>query len=99
VLHGSEAGLLWIMHVKVDLLDGVGDVKAGERQVLEGSGKALELSQISNRRPKLGGDLGLCDHWCQKWLAVYHARSLKNIESKLTLSGEEPIRLMFYGDS
>jgi hypothetical protein len=55
------------------------------------------VSRISNRR--LGGDLGLCVHRCQNWLAVHHVSSLKNIESKLTLSEEEPIRLMLYGDS
>jgi hypothetical protein len=33
------------MHVEADLLDGVGDVEAGERQVLEGPGEALEVSQ------------------------------------------------------
>jgi hypothetical protein len=47
------------MHVETDLLDDIGDVEAGERQVLEGHGKAHKLSQISNRRPRLDGDLGL----------------------------------------
>jgi hypothetical protein len=92
-------GLPWIMHVEADLLDDVGEVGAGERQVLEGSGEAPEVSQISNRRPRLSGDLGLCVHRCQNRLAVHHVNSLKNIESKLTLSEEELIRLMLYGDS
>jgi hypothetical protein len=43
VLHGGEVGLLGIMHVEADLLDGVDDVGAGERQVLEGP---LEVSRI-----------------------------------------------------
>jgi hypothetical protein len=51
--------------VEADLLDGVGEVEAGERQVLEGSGKAPEASRISNRRLRLNGDLGLCVHRCQ----------------------------------
>jgi hypothetical protein len=50
-------------------------------------------------RPGLGGDLGLCVHRRQNHLAVHHASSLKNIESKLTLSDEEPVHLMLYGDS
>jgi hypothetical protein len=50
------------MHVEADLLDGVGEVVAGERQVLEGSGEAPKVSQISNRRLGLSGDLGLCVH-------------------------------------
>jgi hypothetical protein len=50
-----EAKVQGIMHMKANLLDGVGDVGAGERQVLEGPGKAPELSWISNRRPESGG--------------------------------------------
>jgi hypothetical protein len=79
-LHGGEVGLSKIMHVEADLLDGVDDVGVGEHQVLEGPSEAPEVSQISNRRPGLGGDL-------------------KNMESKLTLSIEEPVRLMLYRDS
>jgi hypothetical protein len=98
VLHGGEVGLLWIMHVEVDLLDGISDVGAGERQVLEGPNEAPEVSRISNRRLGLGGDFGMRVHWHRNWLAVYHASSLKNIESKLTLSEEESASLMLYGD-
>jgi hypothetical protein len=46
----------------VDLLDDVGDVGSGERQVLEGPSEAPELSQISNTRPESSRDLGLCVH-------------------------------------
>jgi hypothetical protein len=77
MLHGSEVGLPWTIHVEADLLDGVCDVRAGERQVLEGPDEAPEVSRISNRRPGLSGDLGR--H--QNRLAVHHANSLKNIES------------------
>jgi hypothetical protein len=57
------------------------------------------VSQISNRRPGLNRDLGLCVHHCRNQLAVHRASSLKNVESKLMLSEEKPIRLMLYGDS
>jgi hypothetical protein len=86
------------MHVEADLLDDVGDVGAGECQVLEGPSETLEVSRISNRRLRLGGDLGLCVHRHRNQIAVHHASSLKNIESKLTLSEEELVRLMLYGD-
>jgi hypothetical protein len=85
--------------VELDLLDIVGDVGAGEHQVLEGLDKAPKVSWISNRRPKLGGYLGLCVHRCRNRLAVHHASLFKNIESKLMLSEEEPVSLMLYGDS
>jgi hypothetical protein len=55
-------GLLWIMHVEADLLDGVDDVGAGEHQVLECLNEAPEVSQISNRRAGLGRNLGLHVH-------------------------------------
>jgi hypothetical protein len=86
------------MHMKANLLDGVGDVGVGECQVLEGPGEAPKLSQVSNRRPGSGGDLGLRVNECRDWLAVHHASTLKDIESELALSEEESIYLMLYGD-
>jgi hypothetical protein len=87
------------MCVEADLLDGVGEVRVGECQVLEGPDEDPEVSRISNRKLGLGGDLGLHVHRRRNRLAVHHASSLENIESKLTLSEEEPVRLMLYGDS
>jgi hypothetical protein len=84
--------------MEADLLDGVSDVGAGERQVLKGPGEAPELSRISNRRPGSGGDLGLRVHGRRDWLAVHHASALKDVESELALSEEESIDLMLYGD-
>jgi hypothetical protein len=86
------------MHMKTNLLDGVGDVEMGEHQVLEGPGKAPELSLISNRRPESGGDIGLRVHRHRDWLVVHHASALKDIESELVLSEEESISLMLYED-
>jgi hypothetical protein len=57
------------------------------------------VSQISNMRPELGGDLSLCVQRRQNRLAIHHASSLKNIERTLTLSEEEPVHLMLYEDS
>jgi hypothetical protein len=87
------------MHVDANLLDSVGDVKVGERQVLEGPSEAPEVSRISNRRSRVGGDLGLCVHRRRNQLVVNYAISLKNVESKLTLSEDEPVYLMLYEDS
>jgi hypothetical protein len=99
VLHCSEVRLSGIMHMKANLLDEVGDVWAGECQVLEGLDETHELSWISNRRTRCGKDLGLRVHGRRDWLAVHHACMLKNIESELTLSEEESIGMMLYGDS
>jgi hypothetical protein len=86
------------MHMKTNLLDDIGDVEAGERQVLEGLGKTPELSWISNRRPRSGGDLGLRVHGHRDRLAVHHASVVKDVKSELTLSEEESNYLMLYGD-
>jgi hypothetical protein len=84
--------------MEADLLGGVGDVGAGERQVLEDPGEAPELSQISNRRPKSNRDFGLCVHGHRDRLAVHHASMLKDVESELALSEEESVCLMLYED-
>jgi hypothetical protein len=39
VLHRGEVRLPGIMHMEADLLNDVGDVRAGERQVMEGPGE------------------------------------------------------------
>jgi hypothetical protein len=98
VLHRGEVRLPKIMHVKADLMDNIGDVRTGERQVLEGPGKAPEVSRISNRRPGGGGDLDLHVHGRRDWLTFHHASALKDVESELVLSEEESIGLMLYGD-
>jgi hypothetical protein len=46
-----EVGLPRVIHVEAGLLDNIGDVGAGECQVLKGTSEAPELSWISNRRP------------------------------------------------
>jgi hypothetical protein len=86
------------MHVEVDLLDDVCDVGEGECRILESPNEAPKVSWISNRRPEVSEDLGLCVHQHRNQLAINHASMLKNIKSKLALSEEELIRLMFYGD-
>jgi hypothetical protein len=68
------------MHVEVDQLDNVNDVRVGEQE-----------SQ-TRWRPWL-----VCPPMLKP--PVHHANSLKNIESKLTLSEEEPVHLMLYRDS
>jgi hypothetical protein len=84
--------------MKENLLYDVGNVGAGERQVLEGPSEASKLSRISNRRPRSGGDLGLCVHGSRDWLAVHHPSALKDVTSELAPSEEETICLMLYGD-
>jgi hypothetical protein len=50
-LHGHQMGLLSVVHVQTDLLDGVGDVGPCECQVLESSCNAPELRGVLNGMP------------------------------------------------
>jgi hypothetical protein len=82
-LHNNEVGLTGVMHVDADLLDDVGNVGAGERQVLESTSEATKLSHISSTRLRLGEDLGLRVHGCQNWLVVHYVGTLKDVNSVL----------------
>jgi hypothetical protein len=86
------------MHMDTDRLDDVGDVRAGERQVMEGPIEAPEPSQSSKRRSGSGGYLGLHVHRHRDRLLVHHASTLKDVDSELALSEEEYIGLMLYSD-
>jgi hypothetical protein len=48
--------------MKANLMDSVGDVRADEREVLEGPDEALELSRISNMGLGSGRDLSMRVH-------------------------------------
>jgi hypothetical protein len=96
MLHYGEVRLSGIMHMEAYLLDGVGDVRASERRVLEGLSDAPELSWISKRRPRSGRDVGMRVNGRRGWLAVHHANTLKGVESELALSEEVSISLTLY---
>jgi hypothetical protein len=84
--------------MKANLVDGVGDVGVSKCQALEGPREATELSQVSNRRPRSGGDLSLRVNGRRDLLVVHHASMFKDVKSELVLSEEESIYLMLYGD-
>jgi hypothetical protein len=72
-----------VMHMEADLLDGIGDIGVGERQVLEDISETPKLSRINNRRPRLDRDLDLCIHGCQNYLVVHYAGALKDVKRVL----------------
>ena len=47
-LQCSKVRLPGIMHVKTDLLNGIGEIRPGEGQVLQGTGEAPVGSRISH---------------------------------------------------
>jgi hypothetical protein len=52
-------GLTGVMHVEAHLLDGVGDVRPSEGEVLESLDQATVGSRVADGSPCVGGDLGL----------------------------------------
>jgi hypothetical protein len=58
-LRSSKVRFPRAVHVGADLLNGVGDVRPGEGEVLEGSSQAAEVRGILNRGAISGGQLGL----------------------------------------
>jgi hypothetical protein len=90
-LHGREVGLPVVVHVQTYLLNGVGDVRPCECQVLESSCNAPELRDVLNRRPRVPNQLRLEVDWSRAWLAVRHDRTLENVERVSALVEEHPI--------
>jgi hypothetical protein len=99
-LGSSKVNFPRIMHVKADLLHGVGDVRPCESQVLEGAHKAavgcgISNSRtahkaavgcgISNSRTNISRDFGTSVDWGGARIAGAHAVALQDVQSILTL--------------
>ena len=80
-----EMRLPWRMHVEARLLNGMGDVRASERQVLQGTGIAAVLGRISEERAIVSGELAADVDGGPAWIAVYHVGTLEELESVLPL--------------
>jgi hypothetical protein len=63
-LNGRQLLFEWIMHVKTHLLNGVGDVRTHEGEVLESLDKTSVLSQVGHRRADRGGEIRRCVNRC-----------------------------------
>jgi hypothetical protein len=96
VLQGREMGLTEVMHVEAHLLDRVGNIGPGECEVLESSSQVAVGSQVADRGPHVGGDLGLSVDRCGAGLEVAHASTLKDVPSILALVEEEVIGPLLY---
>ena len=58
-LQCSKVRLPGIMHVKTDLLNGIGEIRPGEGQVLQGTGKTPVGSRISHGITQISRQLRL----------------------------------------
>jgi hypothetical protein len=86
-----------VVHVKAHLLDGVGDVRPGEEEVLKGPGKTPVAGGIGNRGAD-GGEFALCVHWSRAGLAVSHASAVEDVDDVLPLVEEHARGTALDGD-
>ena len=70
----------------------IGDVGAGEGQVLKSSHKTPVLSSIADRRSIFGGDFCMSVKRRAADLALCHNSPLKNVQNVLSLRHEQAIR-------
>jgi hypothetical protein len=68
LLHSGEMWLLWGVHMEANLLDGVGDARACEDEVLQSLDKTPIAGRISHQRADISGDLVLSVHQSRAWL-------------------------------
>jgi hypothetical protein len=92
-------GLSRAVHVQIDLLHGVDDVKPCECQVLESSCNASELRDVLNGRPRVPCQLRLEVDWSRARLAVHHDRTFEDVKRVGALMEEQTIRTTLDGDA
>ena len=87
-LQCSKVRLPGIMHVKTYMLNGIGEIRPSEVQVLQGTGKAPVGSRISHRITQISRQLRLSVNRSGAWFAISHPNPLQNIKCILPLEGE-----------
>jgi len=84
-LGSNEMNLPGIMHMKVDLLDGVSNVRPRKSQILKSSHKAAVCCRISNSRTGIIRDFGTGVDRSRARIASAHAMAIQNFQSVLSL--------------
>jgi hypothetical protein len=97
-LHGSEMWFLWIMHMKTYLLDGIGNVRTSEGEILKSTNYTAELGRISHRNT-ICRQLGLSINWDAARFARTHTGTVQNIQHVLLLSKKETISSTLIGQA
>lgn len=84
------------MHVQADLLNGIGNVRAGERQILESTSNAAVGRRVNDMGTS-SSKLGRSVHGHQGRVARAHASTLENLESVPSLGKEHPMGITSNG--
>jgi hypothetical protein len=90
-LENYEVGLPRVVNVKAHLLNNVGDVRPGEREVLEGASEPPVGRHVADWGSVIVGVLHLSVDRRITGLVVGHASLLQNVEGILTLVEEEAL--------
>lgn len=91
-LDQPEVTLTRIVHVEADLLDGVGDLRPRDRQVLERAGNTVIGRGIINAWSIGGRQFALGVDRRGRWAAGVHAGAIQDVGSVLLLAEEEASR-------
>ena len=83
-LQRNKVRLPGIMHVKTDLLNGIGEIRPGEGEILQGTGEAPVASRIGHGITQISRQLRLSIDRSGAWLAISHPSPLQNIKCVLT---------------
>jgi hypothetical protein len=92
-------GLPRVVHVQADLLHDISDIGPCESQVLEGSGNALKLRVVHNRRPRVVSELRREVDWSHTRLVVRHDCPLEDVKRVGALVEEQPVWMTLDGDT
>ena len=98
-LQCSKVRLPGIMHVKTDLLNGIGEIRPGESEVLQSASQTPVGSRISHRITQISRQLRLSVDRSGAGLAISHPSPLQNIECILSLVKEKARRARLNSDA
>jgi len=85
--------------MKTDLLNSVGEVRPGEGEVLQGTGKTPVGSRISHGITHISRQLRLSVDWSGAGLAISHPSPLQDIKCVLPLVKEKTRRARLNSDA
>jgi hypothetical protein len=76
-LDEDEMWLARRMHVEAGMLHRMGNIRAGERQILQGPGKAAVLRRVSKKGTIFSGELATSVNRSDRRIAVEHPGALQ----------------------
>jgi len=81
-LQRNQMGLPWVVHIKADLLNNIGDVWSSKGKILQGTDETPEVCRVLN-----GNTIRyqIAVNWSGEWLALGHSIAVEDIKHILLL--------------